>query len=124
MKTSQIWIDLITHDRKRKWQWLPSFIRSNFIYDSGGKTYLAPLWELVWLCFVFHWKAYSRKKVYSENPSNYHECPAELTQARVNQLENAIRKHRSRLNYYSENERQYADRILWRVLGDSLDGNE
>lgn len=89
MKAKTLRIDLITHDRKRLWQWKPWFIKSHIVYEQGGKAYLAPMWETGWLFLVFHWTAYDKKVEYKDKYS-YHECPAELMQERINELETII----------------------------------
>lgn len=118
MKTPTLWINFITHSGKRTWKWKPWFIKSQIVFVRGGKAWLAPFWEIGWGCFVFHWTGYSHEKVYKGNYVDEHECPSELMQGRINELEHAIRKHRDRMETYSDNDRPYADRILWRALKD------
>jgi len=88
-KTQTIRINLITHDRKRKWSWKPWFIKSHIVYGLGGKAYLAPMWELGWLFLVFNWTAYNLKKEY-KSAHIEHECPEELMQERINELEELL----------------------------------
>lgn len=113
MKTKTLGIDFVTHGRKRKWQWKPWFIKSQIIYGRDDKTWLAPFWELGWGCLVFHWTGYDFEKEYTGTYKETHECPAELMQERINELENAIRIHRKEMQPYS-----VIDANLWKVLGD------
>jgi hypothetical protein len=91
MKTPQIWFEVRTYDLPKRWRWKPSFIKSHIVYELGGKGWMAPHWELVWLCFVFHWTGYSHKKEWRNNVL-HHECPADLMQERINELEVALQK--------------------------------
>jgi hypothetical protein len=113
MKTKTIWLDFTVHDKKRSWKWKPIYLRSNLIYDSDGKSWLVPLVEFGWLFFVIHWHGYNYKKLYNDEPRNYHECPAELMQERINELEDAIRKHRNSVPFVQS---MSNDRNLWSVL--------
>lgn len=113
MKTKTLWIDFITHSRKRSWKWKPWFIKSQMIYGRGGKTWLAPHWELGWGCLVFHWTGYSHETEYKGTYKDDHECPAEVMQERINELEHAIRTHRKEMQPYS-----VIDAKLWKVLGE------
>jgi len=113
MKTKTIWIKLITHERKKRWRWIPAYLRTNMVYYLGGKSWLAPMWEISWLFIVFHWTAHNLKKLYSDNPRNYHECPADLMQERINELEGAIRAHRASV---PDPQSMQNDRDLWRSL--------
>lgn len=115
MKTRTLWINFITHERKRNLRWKPWFLRTNMVYDLGGKSWLAPMWEIGWLFFVFHWTAYNLKKEYKHSPISYHECPEELMQERINELEGAIRAHRASV---PEPQSMQNDRDLWAALRD------
>jgi|SRR6185369_5510473 len=86
MKTRHIWFEVTTHDRQKSWRWKPSFIKSSIVYELGGKGWIAPFWEFNWLCFCFHWKGYSHKKEWRDS-CLHHECPADLMQERINELE-------------------------------------
>jgi hypothetical protein len=109
----QLWIEFKTYQRFR-WRWKPSFLRSQIIFGRGGKTWLAPHWELSWGPLVFHWTGYSHEKEY-KGTYKEHECPAELMQERINELENAIRVHRDEVG---DTLSMHVDRQLWKVLGD------
>lgn len=115
MKTKTLWIDFVTHARKRTWQWKPWFIKSQIVYARGGKTWLAPHWEIGWGPLVFHWTGYDHEKEYTGAYQNEHECPADLMQVRINELENAIRIHRKETQSYSISD---SDDALWEVLRD------
>lgn len=108
-----MWIEFITY-KKFSWQWKPSFIQSQTLFNRGGKMWLAPHWEFVWGPFVFKWTGYSHEKEYNGNYFE-HECPAEIRQQRINELEHAIREHR---NLIVETNAMQVDRDLWKVLQD------
>lgn len=114
MKTKTLHFKLTTHSRKRLWQWKPCFLKSHVIYVQDGKTWLAPLYEFVWLFFVFDWVAYNLKKQYKYHIGDDHECPAEVMQIRINELESAIRNHKKFWNKSSS----AIDNDLWRLIDD------
>jgi hypothetical protein len=114
MKTKTLWINFITHHRKRTWQWKPWFLRSQVIFGRDGRTWLAPHWELGWGPLVFHWTSYNSEKEYKGNYKE-HECPAELMQDRINELENAIRVHRDGVTNWDGFD---LETNLWKVLRD------
>src|SRR5579859_6544977 len=93
MKTRHIWFEIVTHDRKKSWRWKPSFLKSSIVYELGGKGWKAPFWEFNWLCFTFHWKGYSHKKEWKDNVL-HHECPADLMQEYINELEAELARYR------------------------------
>lgn len=118
MKIKTIWFEVATYERFR-WHWKPTFLKSSIVYELGGQGWKAPFWEFNWLCFTFHWKGYSHKKLWKNNVL-HHECPADLMQvhmnelsARINDLEAAIRKHKEEV---SEELSMHVDRELWKVL--------
>jgi hypothetical protein len=113
MKSKSIWLKLITHQRARKWRWLPSYVRSNEIYEQDGQAWLAPRWEIGWLFFVFIWQAYNLRVVYNGNFKLGHECPADLMRQRIDELEGAIRNHKSQI---PDSQSMHVDRELWSVL--------
>lgn len=69
------------------------------VYELGGKGWQIPFWEFSWLFMVFHWKGYSHRKEWRVNVIN-HECPADLMQERINELEAEL----SSLRYKSRNQ--------------------
>lgn len=113
----QIWIDFNTYSEFR-WNWTPKYLRSQTIFNRGGKMWLAPYSELSWGPFVFHWTGYSHEKEYKGDYME-HECPAEILQHRINELEHAIREHRNKIFPVDS---MYVDRQLWEVLQDPDDG--
>jgi len=108
-----MWIQLITH-KKLRWQWKSSFIQSQTLFNRGGKMWLAPHWEFCWGPFVFQWTGYSHEKEYKGTYME-HECPAEILQHRINELEQAIREHRNRIFPVNA---MHVDHQLWEVLQD------
>lgn len=74
--------------------------------------WLAPLYELNWGPFVFHWDDYSREKEYKGTYME-HECPAPILQHRINELENAIRIHQDKVGKLHAVD---LDHQLWKVL--------
>jgi len=109
-----MWIEFITHE-KFNWKWKPWFLKSHMVYTQGEVAWIAPIWEWGWFCFVFHWKAYNLKKVYKGTYTE-HECPADLMQERMNELEAAIRSHK-RIKQVEGS--SFSDRKLWAFLKDS-----
>jgi hypothetical protein len=89
MKTQHIWFEVMTHPKKKSWRWKPSFLKSNIVFETEGKAWMAPWWEFSWLCFVFHWRGYSHRKEYKSSYP-HHECPAELMQERIDELEATV----------------------------------
>ncbi|CAB4196859.1 hypothetical protein UFOVP1290_379 [uncultured Caudovirales phage] len=114
MKTKTLHFKLITHSRKRSWRWMPLFFKSQVIYVQDGKTWLAPLYEVGWLFFVFDWVAYDLRKEHGLPFDDDHECPAELMQIRINELESAIRNHKKFWNKSSST----IDNELWKLIND------
>jgi len=106
-----MWINFITH-KKFSWKWIPWFYRSQVIYGKDGKTWLAPYFEFGWGSLLIRLTAYSREKEYKGKYIG-HECPAELMQHRINELENAIRLHRDEI---IDSMSLSVDRKLWEVL--------
>lgn len=113
----QIWFQVITYNKGR-WHWKPHCMRSQHIFNRGGKMWLAPDWELVWGPFVFHWTGYSHEKEYKGTYYDDHECPAPLLKHRIKELENAIREHRNKIFPVDA---MHVDRELWKVLQDPDD---
>lgn len=111
MKTKTLWIDFITHAKKASWKWKPWRVRSQIVFTQDKKTWLAPHLELGWLFLVIHWTGYDYKKE-SNIKYDEHECPKDLMQERINQLENAIRLHRDEIDLHPVR----ADLTLWKVL--------
>ncbi len=93
MKTRHIWFEILTHDRKKSWRWKPSFLKSHIVYGLNDKAWKAPMWEISWLCFCFHWKAYNLKEEYRAEWA-HHNCPADLMQERINELEEEVSRLR------------------------------
>lgn len=104
-------IHFATYDKLR-WFWRPHFIRSQVIFRKKDKVWLAPIYEFSFGPFVFNIALYSLKKEYHGEFAE-HECPAELTQDRLNELEEAIRTHRDQIGYTKS---MYVDRQLWKIL--------
>lgn len=112
MKTRRLWAHFIVHSFKREWVWKPTLLRSQTIFNSGSKMWLAPHLEFCWLFLVLQWTFYSRKKEYKGNYFE-HECPAEAMQDRINVLENAIRNHQKHTGELQANQK---DKDLWSAL--------
>ena len=112
MKSKRFWTHFIFHKEKRPWVWKPTLLKSQLIYNSGGKMWLAPYIEFCWLFIVLQFSFYSRKKEYN---GNYYEseCCSEILQDRINVLENAIRLHKKNTG----REASQKDLDLWSSLG-------
>lgn len=85
------------------------------VFDQDNNSWIAPSYELCLLFFVFRWTAYDKKKLYKNTFEPYHECPAEMLQERINELETAIREH---ADYVGPSHGMVIDRILWSNLRD------
>lgn len=109
----QLWIEFKTYNKCR-WTWLPQYTCSQTLFNRGGKMWLAPHWELCWGPLVFQWTGYSHEKEYKGTYME-HECPAEILQHRINELEHAIREHRNKI---FPAEAMHVDNKLWEVLQD------
>ena len=109
-----MWIEFITHEKFR-WKWKPWFLKSHMVYTLGDVAWIAPLWECGWLCFVFHWKAYNLKKIYKRAYAE-HECPADIMQERINELESAILSHKRLKQVEGQS---VSDRKLWSSIIDN-----
>lgn len=110
MKCKSLWVNFSTHDNG-KFRLKPSYLRSQIIYNLGGKMWLAPHLEFCWLFLVFQFTLYSMRKEY--NSGYYeHECPEQMLQDRINVLENAIRQHKKSCQQPDEQ-----DMRLWSSLG-------
>lgn len=112
MKTKRLWINLISHEQKRKWRWKPTISRAQIIYSMGNQAYLSPLWEFTWLFVVFQWTNYNLKQEYN-TVHVIHECDSDLIRERMIELESAIRKHRDEVG---DSLSMNVDRELWKVL--------
>lgn len=106
-------ISLSFYDKLR-WFLRPKFIRSQMLYKSKSKMWMAPIYEFSFGPFVFDFTFYSKRKEYHSS-FDEHECEAEPLQDRVNELEEAIRTHRDQVG---ETLSMYVDRKLWGVLKD------
>src|SRR5713101_2742001 len=118
MKTSQLWVNVSTTDHKRTWRWKPHFTKTHIVYEQGERAFLSPMWEMVWGCFVFQYTAWHCKTLYKTGIDNPHECPADIKQERINELEAAIRTHKQ---FWSGEKmvKNDVDNALWAVLRDN-----
>ena len=110
MKTNRLWLHFIVHNRRASWYWKPVFLRSQTVYNLGGKMWIAPHFEFVWLFIVLQFTFFSRRKEY-EGTYYEPECVSEILQDRINILESAIRKHKDQTTKTSQK-----DLDLWNSL--------
>ena len=110
MKTKRFWLHFICHDTVHIWRWKPALLRSNIIYNSSNKMWIAPQIEFSWLFIVLQWTFYSRKQEYKAG--YFENCSVEeALQDRVSALEKAISQHKNN-TYYAIDK----DIELWKIL--------